>query len=545
MLTVSNLSKSFGDRSLFEGVSFSVNPRDRIGLIGVNGSGKSTLLALIARQLPASSGSIWLEPGATIGYLRQGFADRADADLAALLDDATGGLIDASTRVDRALAALADSTDSEALREYDDALAALEAIGGYQRLAELDALLGKLNVDHLDWETPLSQLSGGEKTRAGLAGLLVKQPSLLLLDEPTNHLDAQALDWLEGFVAAYPGAIVMVSHDRAFLDATVTEILELDPKYGRVTPYPGNYSDYLSAKQAARLEQAESYQRQQAEIERIQRDVRAVASHAMATEKATQNDYLRGRSKKVARTAVVRERKLEKLLASEEMVERPEREWGLALDFAGPPSAARDVVSFAGVSISLGGRPILDHVDLHVKAGERIALTGPNGSGKSTLLRLIAGPLTPDAGVVRIGSGVQIGVHAQEQETVDLHRSAVEQARAVSNLSETEVRTFLHRFLFSGDLALSPARDLSYGERSRLALALLVIQGANLLLLDEPLNHLDLDSREQFELALQRYEGTAIIVLHDRRAIELVATRTLAIENGRLVEHDSPVVHRR
>ena len=538
MLTVSNLSKSFGDRSLFEGGSFSVNPHDRVGLIGVNGSGKSTLLALIAGELASDAGSIWLEPGATIGYLRQGFADRADADLAQLLNDATGGLTAASTRVDQALAALADATNPDALREYDESLATFDAAGGYQRLAELEELLGKLKVDHLDWSTPLNQLSGGEKTRAGLAGLLVKQPSLLLLDEPTNHLDASALEWLEGFVTNYPGAIMMVSHDRAFLDATVNEILDIDPKTRKVTPYPGNYTAYLEAKEAALVEQAETYQRQQAKIERIQRDVRAVASHAMATEKATQNDYLRGRSKKVARTAVVRERKLEKLLASEEIVERPEREWGLALDFAGPPSAARDVVSLTGVSISLGGRLILNDVDLHVKAGERIALTGPNGSGKSTLLRLIAGTLAPGSGLVRIGAGVRIGVHAQEQETVDLDQSAVEQARAVSNLSETDVRTFLHKFLFSGDLALAPARELSYGERSRLALALLVIQGANLLLLDEPLNHLDLDSREQFERALQRYEGTAISVLHDRRAIERVATRTIAIEHGRLIDSE-------
>lgn len=538
MLTASNLSKSFGDRSLFENVSFSVNPRDRIGLIGVNGSGKSTLLAVMSGELAPDSGSVWLEPGRSIGFLRQGFAGRVGDSLGDLLNEASGGLADASARLDRELNALGDSSAAAALADYDDALASFELLGGYQRLAELEALLGKLGVDHLDRSTPLSQLSGGEKTRAGLAGLLAQRPSLLLLDEPTNHLDRDALEWLESFVTGYPGAIVMVSHDRAFLGHTVNHILELNPKTRAITPYPGNYSDYLDAKQAARAEQAEAYQRQQAEIGRIQHDIRAVASHAMVTEKATQNDYLRGRSKKVARTAVVRERKLERMLAPEAMIEKPERDWGLALDFAGPPSAARDVVTIASVSANLGGRPILRDVDLLVRAGERIALTGLNGSGKSTLLRLIAGTLKPDRGSVRIGAGVQIGVHAQEQETVDLTRSALKQARAVSSLSETDIRTFLHKFLLGGDLALAPASELSYGERARLALALLVIQGANLLLLDEPLNHLDLDSREQFEAALRRYEGTAIVVLHDRRAIERIATRTLAIQDGRLIDRE-------
>jgi ATPase subunit of ABC transporter with duplicated ATPase domains len=539
MLTVSNLSKRFGDRLLFEHVSFSINPRDRIGLVGVNGAGKSTLLALLSGDLARDSGSVWLEPGRTLGFLRQGFADRPGASLGDLLDDASGGIISAAKGLDRALADLGDSTETHVLDRYDEALAGFEAIGGYQRLSELEALLGKLGIDHLDWTAPLNQLSGGEKTRAGLAGLLAKQPGVLLLDEPTNHLDSAALNWLETFVSGYQGAMVIVSHDRAFLDQTVNRIFELDPKTRTVAVFAGNYSAYRNAKQAAQLELAEAYQRQQAEIARIERDIRAVASHALATENATDNDYLRGRSKKVARTAKVRERKLERMLDSEEMLEKPEREWGLALDLSGVASAARDVVTFSHVSKRLGDRQILDNVDLLVRAGERVALTGPNGSGKSTLLRLISGELTPDEGTVRIGAGVQIGVHAQEQETVDPARSAVEQARAISNLSETEIRTFLHKVLFSGDLALAPAGTLSYGERARLALALLVLRGANLLLLDEPFNHLDLGSREEFELAMQRYDGTAIMVLHDRRAIERLATSTLTIDKGRLIDAGS------
>jgi len=538
MLTVSNLSKRFGDRLLFERISFSINPRDRIGLVGVNGAGKSTLLALLSGELLPDGGSVSLQPGRTLGFLRQGFTDRPESTLGDLLDDASGGIIAASARLDASLRDLTATVDSNALERYDDALAAFEAIGGNQRLSELEALVGKLQVDHLDWTTSLDHLSGGEKSRAGLAGLLAKKPSLLLLDEPTNHLDAQALNWLESFVTGYQGAIIMVSHDRAFLDQTVTQIFELDPKPRTITVYPGNYSAYRAAKRAELAAIADAYQRQQTEIARVVRDIRAVASHALATETATQNDFLGGRSKKVARTAKVRERKLERMLDSEEMLEKPEREWGLSLDLDTIVSTARDVVTLEHVSKTLGGRLILRDVSLLMRVGERVALTGPNGSGKSTLLRLITGALEPDAGVVRLGSGVRVGVHAQEQETVDPTRSAVAQARAISNLSETEVRTFLHKFLFSGDLALAPAGTLSYGERARLALALLVIRGANLLLLDEPFNHLDLTSREEFETAMLNYQGTALMVLHDRRAIERIATRTVTIEDGRLIEAD-------
>ena len=536
MLTVSNLSKRFNDRLLFERVSFSINRRDRIGLVGVNGAGKSTLLSLLSGELDADSGSVSIEPGRSLGFLRQGFADRTGATLGDLLDEASGGVVSASTRLDESLAGLDNSQDSRALQHYDDALAAFDAIGGYSRLSELESLTGKLGIDHLDWAAPLDHLSGGEKTRAGLAGLLAKRPSLLLLDEPTNHLDAGALAWLETFIAEHQGAAIVVSHDRAFLDATVDHIFELDPKTRCLAVYPGNYTAYRAAKAAERAELAEAYQRQQAEIVRVERDIRAVASHGQATEQATDNDYLRGRAKKVARTAKVRERKLERMLLSEEMIEKPERDWGLSLDLSGVAPAARDVVSLHGVAKSLGGRVILSDVEFLARSGERIALTGPNGAGKSTLLRVIAGELTPDRGTVRIGSGVQIGVHAQEQETVLLDQSAVEQARAIANLSETDIRTFLHKFLFSGDLALARAETLSYGERARLALALLVLRGANLLLLDEPFNHLDLTSREEFEEAMQRYEGTSITVLHDRRAIERLATRTLTLEDGRLVE---------
>jgi ATP-binding cassette subfamily F protein 3 len=382
----------------------------------------------------------------------------------------------------------------------------------------------------------LHRLSGGQKTRAGLAALLASKPSILLLDEPTNHLDIDALDWLESLIASYRGAVLIVSHDRAFLDRTATSIFELDADTHKLTTYAGNYGDYLVAKAAEELAVAQAYERQQREIARIEQDVRAVAGHALKTERATQDDFLRGRAKKVARTAKVRERKLERLLDSSDRIDRPERKWGLALSFADGAETSRDVVIVDNATVELGDKRILKGVDLHIRAGDRIAVTGPNGGGKTTLVRLLAGLITPVSGVVKIGPSVVPGLYAQEQETVNSHLSVLEQARAAAPLSETEARNFLHQFLFGGDMVFRPASELSYGERARLALALLVLRGANFLVLDEPLNHLDLPSRERFEQALAQFEGTLLIVLHDRYAIERITNRVIVILDGHLRE---------
>jgi ATP-binding cassette subfamily F protein 3 len=411
-----------------------------------------------------------------------------------------------------------------------------DALGGYEALTELQRLLDRLGVGGLDLATPLAHLSGGQKTRAGLAALLASAPDYLLLDEPTNHLDQAALDWLGEFIRGYPGAVLIVSHDRAFLDETVTTILAVDETTGAVRRYAGGYSAYREATEREREALLAAYARQQEQIARIQRDIRAVGQHALKTERATTNDYLRGRSKKVAKTAKVRERKLERLLASEERIERPDAPWELRLDLGGSRDGARDVVRVEGAMISFGGREVLRGVDLHVRVGERLVLTGPNASGKTTLLRLISGELTPDTGRVALGAGVSVGVYAQEHEVLNAERSALDHARAVAAISESDARTFLHKFAIAGDTVRRPVRALSYGERARLALALLVLRGANLLLLDEPLNHLDLASREQFEEALLHFPGTSVSVLHDRYAIERIATRVVELRDGRLVD---------
>ena len=537
MLSVSGVRVAHVDRVVLDAVSFVVNPHDRIGLVGPNGAGKSTLLAVLAGQRRPDAGSATASPGERVGLLRQGAADLRDGTLADLLDAPTGGLASAAADLDRLLAEAAGAPDPDAWQTaYLTAQTRFDDLGGYQRQGELDGLLGQLGVGGIDLQTPLAHLSGGQKTRAGLAALLASAPDYLLLDEPTNHLDVAALTWLEGFVRGYAGAVLVVSHDRAFLDATVTSILELDEVTGRLSRYAGGYSEYRDAKIRAQDALAAAYQRQQEEIGRIRSDIRAVGQHAVKTERATTNDFLRARSKKVARTAKVRERKLERLLTSEEMIDKPERRWGLAVDLGGSPDGARDVVRVEAASVVLGGREILRGVDLHVRAGERLVVSGPNASGKTTLLRLIAGELAPTAGRVAVGANVKVGRYAQEHEVIDLGRSALEQARAVVAISETDARTFLHKFLFGGEMVHRPAGELSYGERARLALALLVLKGTTLLLLDEPLNHLDVTSREAFEAALLQFEGTSISVLHDRYAIARIATRVVEVVDGRLLE---------
>jgi ATP-binding cassette subfamily F protein 3 len=541
MLVVSDLSKRHGDRLILDRVSFSANTGDRIGLVGANGAGKSTLLSIVVGSEVPDGGSVALAPGVRVGYLRQGFADLPAAtlgDLVGQVGERLDALLHASERLEVAAAELAkpEADADAAFDAYDRALEELEGRGGFAAIEEVQILLASLRLGDIPLTEPLAALSGGQKTRAGLAALLADRPDLLLLDEPTNHLDADALGWLEGFLAAYRGAVLVVSHDRAFLDRTVTLILELDDQTRRLTSYPGTYADYAAAKRRASVAEADAYARQQRRIAEIERDVRAVASHAQRTERATQHDFLRGRAKKVARTAKVRERKLERLLLSEERIEKPERRWEMALDFGDRTDGSRDVATVTDVHVAFGDRAVLRGVDLRVRFGDRIALTGPNGGGKSTLLRLLAGELAPSRGTVRLGPDVVVGRYAQEQETVDSERTVLEQARAVAPLSETDARSFLHRYLFGGETVFRRASDLSYGERARLALALLVLRGATFLLLDEPLNHLDLPSREGFEEALSRFPGTVLIVLHDRYAIERLASRVLELRDGRLLE---------
>lgn len=540
MLTVNSVSKRFGVHQILESVSFSINRGDRLGLIGANGSGKSTLLRILTRDEPPDSGSVIRTPGSRIGYLRQGFADLPGGTLGQLMDTPLLGLISAHEALERALAAFSETTlgTADTGTAYDRALGRFDAAGGYETLDRLGAYLGRFGLADVSLDRPLATLSGGQKTRAGLAALLAAQPDLLVLDEPTNHLDAAGLEWLAGFLQAYRGAVLTVSHDRRFLDEVVNQVLALNPDTHRVVVHAGTYTDYIADMERRREEQAAAYHRQQKQIARIESDIRGAEHHARTIEANTIDYAVRKKAAKIARPAIVRKRKLERLLASTEYVERPESRWGLAVDFGTAGSGSRDAIVLDDVSVAYGEHRVLDRCTLHMSHGDAIAICGENGTGKSTLVEVIAGRIPPDSGSVRLGPSARVGYFAQEQDTLDGERSVLAVARSIASGSESDIRTFLHKFLFDERTVQQRVSDLSYGERARLMLALLVLRGSTVLLLDEPLNHLDLDARERFEDALEQFDGTVVLVSHDRYAVQRLASRVVEIRNGRLTEID-------
>lgn len=534
MLIISDVSVRLGDLLLFNNVNININNGDRIGLVGPNGAGKSTLLRVITGELEPDTGSVHVSPGRRINYLRQGFSDTPSGTLADVLDVPAEGIYAALHELETASQMFNDEgIEIEIASEnFQAATDRFEALGGYQMITRIETLLDQFGLGEIALEREVAELSGGQKTRAGLAALLASRPDLLVLDEPTNHLDASALQWLQQFLFEYQGAFVIVSHDRAFLDATINEIVAIDPRTTSVRTYAGNYSDYIRTRDQEATEAAAAWHRQQVEVARIQRDIRAAEQKSRNIENSTIDFAVRKKAAKIARPAVVRKKKLERKLESEDAAERPERSWGLSLDFGEPEVGARNVVMIDDISIAYGDRRVLENVTLVLRQGERIAITGDNGSGKTSLLKAITGEISPNEGDVRYGPGVKIGYFSQEQETLNPDLTVLEQAQLIVSISETNLRNELHKFLFGGEAVHKLIGDLSYGERARLMLALLVLAQTTVLLLDEPLNHLDIDAREQFEQALLQFRGTMLMVLHDRFSIERLATHEWRVEHG-------------
>jgi ATP-binding cassette, subfamily F, member 3 len=543
MLTVHNLSKAYGLNPLFKNVTFSVNPGDRVGLIGPNGCGKSTLLRLIIGEEQPDGGAVTFTPSdLRLGYLAQGFLPDEKQTLGDLLHQTVGDPDELEAELAQLALALAEQPEDEALHAAYDATLQKLSRADYSRV---QPLLATFQLDHLDPDQLLHTLSGGQKTRLALVRLLLDDPQLLLLDEPTNHLDIAMLEWLEDWLNDFSGGVLIVSHDRAFLDETVGRILDLDPQTLTMREYAGNYGDYLHQYRQEREKQWSAWKDQEYEVRRMKQDIARAKTQAATTErlvksvrlggiKAGKDHYLR-LAKKVAKKAKSREKKLDRYLDSDERVEKPLRSWQMKLALDEAPHLGKDVLFLEELGIGYPGHaPLLQGITQQAQAGERIILTGANGLGKTTLLRTIAGQIAPVVGRVRLGHSVRLGYMAQEQESLDPQQTPLTTIQQIAPLNQTDARSFLHYFLFSGDDPLRPNYLLSYGERARLALASLVATGCNFLLLDEPINHLDIPSRTMFEQALAQFEGTILAVVHDRYFIEQFATKIWLLEAGEL-----------
>jgi ATPase subunit of ABC transporter with duplicated ATPase domains len=540
-LVARGLAAGHGARVLFSDLDLVVAPGDVVGLVGVNGAGKSTLLRTLAGELPAESGSVTVSPPtATLGYLPQEHERRPGETVRAALARRTGvaaahAALDAATEALTAGAAGADDAYGEALERW-------LALGGADVDERAEQVVAEV-APGVSLEAPMAGLSGGQAARVGLAALLLSRYDVLLLDEPTNDLDLVGLEQLERFVADSRGGIVVVSHDREFLARTVTRVVELDLAQQLVRVHDGGYEAYLVEREVARRharEEYEEYADTKAGLEARARTQRSWMDKGLRNAVRKQKDpdkhvknFQRSTSEKQAAKARQTERRIERL----EVVDEPRKEWELRMEIAAAPRAGAVVATLSGAVVRRG-RFTLGPVDLQVDWGDRVAITGPNGAGKSTLLAALLGRVSLDEGRAALGPSVRIGEIDQARRAFLGSETLLAAFSAeVPEWPTAEVRTLLAKFGLTAEHVLRPADTLSPGERTRAGLALLQARGVNVLVLDEPTNHLDLPAIEQLEQALAGYEGTLLLVTHDRRMLDAVATtRRIAVDDGRVTE---------
>ena len=517
LLTLSQIEKSYGTETILTGITLQLQPGEKTGLIGPNGSGKTTLLKVIAGEIEADKGTLHLARGAKIGYLPQ----ESPAIPAGTLRDHLQYPLRHIFVLKEEIAILEEEIADHAEREgrspdehferYSALIARFEELGGYQVESRLIGVARGLGFELIDLDRDISSFSGGEKTRARLAGLLLQDLDLLLLDEPTNFLDLTALEWLEKYLHDLASALVVVSHDRFFLDRVASRIFAL--KGHQIRSYSGNYSDYQRLLESERLSTERDYQKIQLLKAREERLVREAKSDE--------------RSKRQARS---RQKRLDKL----EPVDRPanQKSFKLGLGYSG--RSGRQVIIFDRVGKSFAEKPLLSDLNFEIHWGDRVALIGPNGAGKTTLLKLIAGSLETTIGTVRLGPSVKALYFDQEQEKLAPRQTLLETITSASELDPKQARNHLGRYLFRGDDVFKRVSDLSGGEKSRLALACLALSSSNCLLMDEPTSHLDLLAMEELENVLTNYPGTLIIASHDRYFLKGLANRVFEMDNGNL-----------
>lgn len=513
VLKISGLSKSFGIKTVFENVSFEVRSGERIGLVGANGAGKTTLLKCIMGAEEPDKGSVKASDGAIIGYLRQDF-NYTSHTIREEMEDAWKDVLYYKDRMETLARELESSKSDEKLVEaYGRAEARFEFLGGYDYESTTRKILTGLGFSDDDWDRDIHSFSGGQKVRINLAAAFVRHPDFLLLDEPTNHLDMGMLEWLEEYLRSYKGGILMISHDRYFLNGAATGIIDLENHH--IRSFRGGYTRYMETKENQDRAYEKAYEKQQEHIKETEEYIRR---------------YKAGIKAKQARG---RQSQLNRLVR----LEKPVHQASLRFHFDPPQECADKVLDVLRVEGSYGSHILFKDLTIHIKKGETVGLIGPNGAGKTTILKMITGEKKPDTGFIQLGNNVKMGYYSQEQERLHPKLTVLDEVRDTFNFGEKEARNILGMFLFRGDDVFKTVGMLSGGEKARLSLLCLFLEKPNFLILDEPTNHLDIPTREIMEDAIEAFGGTCLVVSHDRYFLDKVADRILELDHGKLTEY--------
>ncbi len=521
ILACHNISKAFGDQIIVKSGSFHIEDREKAALIGLNGAGKSTILKMIMRELDTDSGDIIIAKGKTIGYLSQHQDLSSENSILEEIKTAKSDIIEMEKQIrvmELEMKHLNGEELENRLHSYHLLTERFEQANGYAYQSELIGVLKGLGFQEKEFNKSVDTLSGGQKTRVALGKLLLTKPDILLLDEPTNHLDMNSINWLENYLLNYDGAVLIVSHDRYFLNRVVSKVIEIE--HGTIMSFQGNYSQFAEKKKLIREAKIKEYLNQQAEIKHQEAVIEKLRSF--------------NREKSIKR-AESREKMLEKM----ELVDKPMDDTN-ELHFSLEPSciSGNDVLSVEGLGKSFGSLKLFENVNFEIKRGEHVAIIGDNGTGKTTLLKILNEVIAADSGSFRLGSKVQIGYYDQEHHVLHMDKNIFDEiSDDYPTLNNTQIRNTLAAFLFTGDDVYKLIRDLSGGERGRVSLAKLMLSEANFLILDEPTNHLDIASKEILEKALNEYTGTVLYVSHDRYFINQTASRIMDLVNGTFVNY--------
>lgn len=521
ILSCQNITKAFQEKKILHKVSFHIEDYEKAAIVGINGAGKSTLLNIITGKLSPDEGTVTLSKGKTIGYLEQHQDVNSSCTIYEELLSVKQHLLTLEEKIretEKAMKAANGNELEQLLNSYSLLTHQYESENGYAYKSEITGVLKGLGFSEEDFSKPLNTLSGGQKTRVALGRLLLLKPDLILLDEPTNHLDMASIAWLENYLLNYKGAVIIVSHDRFFLDRIAGKIIEIDNT--KATSFSGNYSAYAEKKEQLRIAAWHAYLNQQKEIRHQQEVIDKLRSF--------------NREKSIKR-AESREKMLDKI----EVLDKPaEVRSDMRITLEPITQSGNDVLSVRNLSKSFGSSPLFEHLNFEIKRGEHVAIIGDNGTGKTTILKIINSILEPDCGTVTLGSNVHIGYYDQEHHVLHMEKTLFDEiSDAYPTLTNTQIRNTLAAFLFTGDDVFKRIGDLSGGERGRVSLAKLMLSESNFLILDEPTNHLDITSKEILESAVNGYTGTVLYVSHDRYFINKTATRILDLNNRTLTNY--------